>query len=186
MPKALTMEEKTERAITKSQAKRLAAQAPQPVAETTVPQVRTVTQRSKRENRTSFNGTEAKLRIGNLIDGYHLHILNDTPGRIDQALSAGYEFVSPDEVGGVASNVVSRNTDLGDKVRFLVGTTATNEPMYAYLMKIELDLYNEDQQALQSKNDRVDDAIRGGRMLKEGHTTEGFYKPDGGIKMTRT
>lgn len=174
MPKALTMEEKVARVEAKK------------AAEQTAPQVRTTTQRSKRENRTSFNGTEAKLRIGNLIDGYHLHILNDTPGRIDQALSAGYEFVSPDEVGGVASNVVSRNTDLGDKVRFLVGTSADNQPMYAYLMKIELDLYKEDQQALQTRNDRVDEAIRGGKLIKEGHSTDGFYQPEGGIKMTRT
>lgn len=167
MPKALTMDEK----IAKVEAKQ--------------EQVRSTTGRSKRDSRTSFNGTEAKLRIGNQIDGYHLHILNDTPGRIDQALSAGYEFVSPDEVGGVANNVVSRNTDLGDKVRFLVGTGTNNEPMYAYLMKIELDLYKEDQAALQSKNDRVDAAIRGGKALAEGQTSEGVYIPREGIKMSR-
>lgn len=164
MPKALTMEQKVAKAE----------------------QVRTTTQRATRKERQSFNGTDTKLRIGNQIEGYHLHILNDVPGRIDQALAAGYEFVSPDEVGGVASNVVSRNTDLGDKVRFLVGTTANNEPMYAYLMKLPLDLHEEDQAALQAKNDRVDDAIRGGRMLKEGHSAEGFYSPDGGIKMSRS
>jgi len=168
MPKALSMEEK----IAKVEAKQ--------------EQVRTNTGRSKRDSRTSFNGTEAKLRIGNQIEGYHLHILNDTPGRIDQALSAGYEFVSPDEVGGVANNVVSRNTDLGDKVRFLVGTGTNNEPMYAYLMKIELDLYEEDQQALQSKNDRVDAAIRGGKALSEGQSSDGTYIPREGIKMSRT
>ena len=168
MPKALTMDEK----IAKVEAKQ--------------EQVRSTTGRSRRDSRTSFNGTEAKLRIGNQIDGYHLHILNDTPGRIDQALSAGYEFVSPDEVGGVANNVVSRNTDLGDKVRFLVGTGTNNEPMYAYLMKIELDLYEEDQQALQAKNDRVDTAIRGGKSLAEGQSSEGTYIPREGIRLSRT
>lgn len=167
-PAALTMSEK----IAKAEAKQEV--------------VRTTSGRSKRENRSSFSGTEAKLRIGNQIDGFHLHILNDTPGRIDQALSVGYEFVSPDEVGGVSNNVVSRNTDLGDKVRFLVGTGPNNEPMYAYLMKIELDLYAEDQQALQTRNDRVDTAIRGGKALSTGQSSEGTYVPQGGITLSRT
>jgi hypothetical protein len=174
MAKADTMEQK----IAKVEAKMEAKQAAQEV-------VRTTSGRARRAERTSFNGTEAKLRIGNQIEGYHLHILNDVPGRIDQALQAGYEFVSPDEVGGVANNVVSRNTDLGDKVRFLVGSGANNEPMYAYLMKIELDLYTEDQQALQTKNNRIDDAIRGGRTI-DGQPSDGTYVPREGIKMSRT
>ena len=170
MAKALTMEQKIAKVETKQ-------------AET---QVRSTTGRSKREGRTSFNGTEAKLRIGNQIEGYHLHILNDVPGRIEQALSSGYVFVSPDEVGGVGTNVISRNTDLGDKVRFLVGAGTNNEPMYAYLMKIELDLYEEDQQALQVKNDRVDTAIRAGKALTTGQSSEGSYIPREGITMSRT
>lgn len=168
MPAALTMEQK----IAKADEKKAQAE-----------QVRTVSGRDKRAERTSFNGTEAKLRVGRGIPGYHLHILNDVPGRLDQALAAGYEFVSQDEVGGVANNVVSRNTDLGDKVRFLVGVGANNEPMYAYLMKIEQDLYEEDQSTLQLRNDRIDEAIRGGTMNKAGNSTEGFY--DAGIKVSR-
>lgn len=167
MAKALTMDEK----IAKVEAKQAV--------------VRSTTERTKRENRASFSGTEAKLRIGNTIPGYHLHILNDSPGRIDQALQTGYEFVAPDEVGGVANNVVSRNTDLGDKVRFLVGTGPNNEPMYAYLMKIEQDLYKEDQQAMQTRNDRVDEAIRGGKTIASGQSSDGTYIPREGIKMSR-
>lgn len=167
MPKALSMDEK----IAKVEAKQAV--------------VRNTTERTKRESRSSFSGTEAKLRIGNTVQGYHLHILNDSPGRIDQALQTGYEFVSPNEVGGVANNVVSRNTDLGDKVRFLVGTGPNNEPMYAYLMKIEQDLYQEDQQAMQTRNDRVDEAIRGGKTIASGQPSDGTYIPREGIKMSR-
>lgn len=161
MPAALTMEEK----IAKAEAKQAAK-----------------TEKKVRTKRASFNGTEAKLRIGNQIEGYKLHIFNDEPGRIEQALDVGYEFVSPDEVGGTATNVVSRNTDIGDKVRFLVGTDVKGEPLYAYLMKIPLEFYEEDQAALQSKNDLIDEAIRGGKLTGDGHNTEGFYKPREGIK----
>ena len=164
--KALTPEQKRERVEAKQE------------------QVRTTTQRGSRSRRNAFNGTEGKLKIEHEIEGYHLHIFNDTPGRIDQALSSDYEFVSPDEIGGVSVNTVSRNTDIGDKVRFLVGTDANNQPLYAYLMKIRNEFYEEDQNVIQAKVDRTDAAIRQGQLTKEGHSTEGFYVPKGGIKMS--
>lgn len=163
MPKALTMEEK----VAKIEAK----------------QEKKVEQKT-RTKRASFNGTEGKLRIGNQIYGYHTHIFNDSPGRIQQALEVGYEFVSPDEVGGTSTNVVSRNTDIGDKVRFLVGTADTGEALYAYLMKIRQEFFDEDQLATQSKIDRVDDAIRGGRLTGEGQTADHRY--DAGIRVSRS
>lgn len=162
MPAALTMEEK----VAKAEAK---------IA-------RKTEERSSTPKRESFNGTEGKLRIGNQIEGYHTHIFNDVPGRVDQALRVGYEFVKPDEVGGTATNVVSRNTDIGDKVRFLVGVDG-DKPQYGYLMKIRQEFYDEDQAKLQAKNDLSDDAIRGGTMNKPGNSTEGFY--DAGIKVSR-
>jgi len=179
MPAPLTMDQK----IAKAEAR--VADRQEKKAEATG-QVRSTTERGSRGKRSTFNGTEGKLRIGNEIEGYHLHILNDTPGRIQQALDVGYEFVSPDEVGSVATNVVSRNTDIGDKVRFLVGTGDNSEPTYAYLMKIRQELYEEDQNALQSKIDKVDDAIRGGKITAPGHSLDGRYVPDGGIKMSRS
>lgn len=145
---------------------------------------RAIRSAEQRPKRGSFNGTEGKLRIGNQIEGYHLHIFNDTPGRIEQALSVGYEFVNPNEVGGTAVNVVSRNTDIGDKVRFLVGTDANNEPLYAYLMKIQQEFYEEDQNALQERVDAVDAAIRGGKNTKAGDSAEGFY--NAGIRLSRS
>lgn len=164
--KALTPEQKKERA----EAKAL---------------VRSESQRTTRGKRASFNGTEGKLRIDHQIDGYHLHIFNDTPGRVDHAVNVGYEFVSPQEVGGTSVNVVSRNTDIGDKVRFMVGTDGNNEPLYAYLMKIRQEFYDEDQETLQSKNDQIDEAIRGGKLTGDGQTTEGFYRPREGISLKR-
>jgi len=139
------------------------------------------TKKERTRNRGAFNGTQGKLQVGKQIPGYHLHVFNDTPGRIQAATDAGYEFVDPEEVGGVASNVVSRNTDIGDKVRFLVGSTADGEPQYAYLMKIRQEWWDEDQAELQKRNDKTDAAIRGGKMTGDKMSTEGFY--NAGIKL---
>lgn len=163
MPKALTMEEKVAKVEAKQE------------------QVRSTLERGTRGKRASFNGTEGKLRVSHQIPGYHLHIFNDTPGRIEQALEVGYTFVSPDEVGGTSTNVVSRNTDLGDKVRFLVGTDGLN-PQYGYLMKLPQEYYEEDQKELQDRNDLSDKAIRSGKLNKDGQSSDGFY--DAGIKMS--
>ena len=132
--------------------------------------------------RNVFNATQAKLTVNHEIPGYHLHIFNDEPGRIQTALDGGYEFVSPDEVGGVKDSVVSGNTDLGDKVRYLVGSSEKGDGLYAYLMKIKQEWYDEDQAEIQKRNDLVDDAIRGGRNTKEGTSADGFYTPREGIK----
>lgn len=168
MAKALTPQEKMERA----EAKRDPAQ-----------QVRSSVDRGERPRRGVFNGTAQKLSVYGEIPGYHMHIFNDTPGRIEEALSAGYEFVSPSEIGGVAANVVSRNTDLGDKVRFLVGTAEGGGGLYAYLMKIRQEWFEEDQSEQQRVNDRVDQAIRAGQNTKAGTSSEGFYVPKGGISI---
>ena len=104
----------------------------------------TKVERPRERKRGVFNGTQGKLQVNTEIPGFHLHIFNDTPGRIQNATENGYEFVHPSEVGGVMENVTSRNTDLGDKVRFLVGAGDKGEPMYAYLMKIKEEWWEED------------------------------------------
>lgn len=146
-------------------------------------QVRATSERaSGGRKRNTFNGTEGKLAIGHLVEGYHLHILNDSPGRIQQALDGGWEFVTPEEVGGTKENVVSRNTDLGDKVRFLVGRSEDGQPLYAYLMKIKQEWWEEDQATLQKKNNMVDEAIRSGKNVRAGDSADGFYSPKNGIQ----
>ena len=143
---------------------------------------RTANERPTRERvRNVFNGTQAKLTVNNQIPGYHMHIFNDEPGRIQTAIDGGWEFVTPDEVGGVKDSVTSGNTDLGDKVRFLVGSSEKGDGIYAYLMKIKEEWWEEDQAEIQKRNDRVDDAIRGGVNVASGTSAEGFYTPKGGI-----
>ena len=175
--KALTLEEKKERALAKQ-----AATAAKRIE--SVPIVTELGVVKTRKKRGTFNGTEGKLNVAHLIDGYHIHILNDTPGRISQALENGYEFVSPEEVGGATnSNVTDRNTDLGEKVRFLVGHDEKGNSLFAYLMKIPQEWYDEDQQAIQERSDKIDNAIRKGKIVGDGQNDEGFYLPSGGINM---
>jgi len=183
MPAALTPEQKAER-VTARKAKE--AEAINNGSVTARAPVAGTGEQPVRRKRATFNGTQGKMTVDfSRLDelGFHGHIFNDTPGRIQQALDVGYEFVEANEVGSVATNVISKNTDIGDKVRFLAGSTDKGEPMYAYLMKIRKEFYEEDQAEAQAKIDVVDNAIRGGKLTGEGHTSEGFY--NAGIKFSQ-
>jgi len=134
-----------------------------------------------RKRRNAFNGTTLKLSVDRQIPGYHLHIFTDTGGRIKDAIDGGYEFVTPDEIGGVSENVVSRNGDLGDRIRYLVNPRAEGSEQYGYLMKIRQEWFEEDQTDLQAKNSRIDASIRKGKITGGDPS---FYTPPGGIKLT--
>lgn len=166
MPRALTPEQKREKIDSIK-------------ANKGVTEVTTETGRAIRRKRGALNGSTPKMAIGNLIEGYHLHWMNDEKNRIEAALDNGYEFVSPEEIGGMRyNNVTNRNTELSEnRVRLLVGTTQDG-PLFAYLMKIPQEWYEEDQQELQDRNNLVDEAIRGGRS--SGVDSTGFYVPKSG------
>jgi len=170
MPRALNEFEKRDRLLEKAAAKEEVS--------TTV-----VTEEGgslTRKRRNVFNGTEAKISVRTQIDGYHLHVFTDKGGRIQEALENGYEFVRPNEVGGVSENVVSRNGDLGERIRYLVNPRADGTDQYGYLMKIRQEWHEEDQAELQSKNNLIDAAIRKGKITGENSS---FYTPSGGIKL---
>lgn len=171
MPRAYTLEEKKERALEAVAARtELPPSVPAPDGMT-------------RRKRGVFNGSQGKLKVEGTIPGFHLHIMNDDGTRITDATDNGYDFVKPSEISGVSENVVSRNGDLGDsRIRFLVGLNKEGQPMYAYLMKIRQEWYDEDQAELQSRNDKIDNAIRSGKNVVG--EQPGFYVPQGGIKLS--
>ena len=171
MPRALNEFEKRDRLIERAAAKE---------AETSSTAVTEGGDRATRKRRNTFNGTEAKLSVRQQIPGYHLHVLTDAGSRIQQAMDSGYEFVRPDEVGGVSENVVSRNGDLGERIRYLVNPRAQGTEQYGYLMKIRQEWYEEDQAELQAKNNRIDASIRKGKITGD---NSAFYQPTGGIKL---
>ena len=170
MPRALNEFEKRDRLMARIEERKAAVSSPTPATDGTT-----------RKKRNVFNGTEAKISVQTQIEGYHLHVFTDTGGRIQMALDSGYEFVRPDEVGGVSENVVSRNGDLGERIRYLVNPRAEGTEQYGYLMKIRQEWYEEDQAELQAKNNLIDAAIRKGKTTPN---TEGFYMPTGGVKMS--
>jgi hypothetical protein len=89
------------------------------------------------------------------LEGYHLHWVNDSAGRIQEAQRGGYTFVEPKEVQAV---------DDGTQVKRLVGRNEDGSALYAYLMKIEMDFYHEDQATIQREVDRFDTAIKRGTI----------------------
>lgn len=170
MPRADTLEEKKQKALAKLE------QVAQPNKESAPAK-----DGARRIKKGVFNGTRGKLVVDGEVPGYHLHIINDDRTRLQDALDNGYEFVNPDEIKGVSENVVSRNGELGkDRVRFLVGSQENGQPMYAYLMKIRQEWYEEDQAELQAQNDKIDLAIRKGKVTGD---NPAFYIPKGGIQV---
>lgn len=120
-------------------------------------QVRTQADRPQRAKRVPFGVSRTKLEVPMHIEGYHLHWINDTAGRVIEAQNGGYTFVEPKEVGAPES---------GSQIKRLVGRNEDGSAMYAYLMKIEQRFYEEDQAALKRENDKFDTAIRRGELEK--------------------
>lgn len=172
MPRALNEFEKRDRLVAKMEERKAIAEGGTPAADG-----------ATRKRRNVFNGTEAKLGVRQQIAGYHLHIFTDNGSRIQEALDNGYEFVQPDEIGGVSENVVSRNGDLGDRIRYLVNPRAEGTAQYGYLMKQRQEWFEEDQRALQTRNSQIDAAIKRGKTTGDNPS---FYVPQGGISLKQS
>lgn len=108
------------------------------------------------------------------IPGFHVHWLNDDGGRIEQAMQAGYDFVSRDEAVLISSDLagsgVGSGSDLGSRVSLVVGETKNGEPMRAYLMKIRQDWYDADQAMIQERVNDSERTIKSGRQKADGDT----------------
>jgi hypothetical protein len=122
---------------------------------TITPLIRTQADRPKREARVPFGVARTKLEVPMTLEGYHLHWVNDSAGRVQEAQRGGYTFVDPKEI---------QAADSGSQVKRLVGRNEDGSAMYAYLMKIENEFYAEDQQTIQSEVDRFDAAIKRGTI----------------------
>jgi hypothetical protein len=116
----------------------------------------------------------------------HLHIpenkvarwVNDTPGRIGQAIEGGYMHVRSPQKETVGEDPLTTG-NLGDSVNVVVGSNEDGSALTGYLMVIDKDLYDEDQAYKQAKLDELDKAIKEGQV----EPSEGQYIPSGGIKV---
>ena len=122
----------------------------------------TVRSQAQRPRRSSFGVPRLTLAVQNEIPGYHLCWMNDD-GNVQHALDSGYEFVGRGETE-LESGVLPSNIDQTDKIKQKVGTTASGEPLYAYLMKIKQEWHEEDMAQVESQNKLVEEAIAGGNI----------------------
>lgn len=103
------------------------------------------------------------------IPGYHLHWINDYPGRINQAIRAGYQFVDPEEVHVNSRDLAGDRsefggTDMGSRVSIVVGSDEKGKELRAYLMKIRSEWYTQDQAVIQDRVDGLYGAMREGKQ----------------------
>jgi hypothetical protein len=132
--------------------------------------------KKQREARVPLGVPRAKLGAPE-IPGFHLHWINDEPGRIQAAEAGGYEHVHEKELKGEANN-----SDLGEKVSRIVGRNEDGSPLKAYLMKIKQEWYDQDQKTKRKELDEVDKAIRQGKLNEK--PDDKRYIPREGISVS--
>jgi hypothetical protein len=110
----------------------------------------------------------------NIPERYVQRWVNDEPGRIAQAIEGGYQLVQ--NPNSEEAGEKSLTTDsMGNSINAFVGEDNQGKPQKAYLMIIDKDLYDEDQQDKQRDLDRLQTAIERGADEDEGQ-----YVPDKG------
>lgn len=83
--------------------------------------------------------------------GFRRYWFNDVPGRVPEALRAGYSFVK----------------EGGRNIRNVVGRARNGNAQVAYLMEIPMDWFAQDIRRQQAKVDDIDAAIKGGQLGSE-------------------
>ena len=136
---------------------------------------------AKERRRIPMTAPQRKLELPH-IPGYYTQWIRSDPARIQQALNAGFQFVTPEEVG--LNNrllgddgLKSGNTDLGSRVSIADGTDERGNIVSLYAMKQKEEYHEEDLRIRQRVNDGVADALtaafRGGsRVGGEGAPSE--------------
>ncbi len=126
-----------------------------------------------RKERVPLGAPTSKLKA-DIPDGMVGRWVNGAPGRIQQALTGGYEFIN--------DKVETCDRENG-RTQF-VGTNADGSPRLDYLMAIPKVWYDEDQKKKGRPLDEFDDAInRGIPQGAEGKAEEGaFYDHGSSLK----
>ena len=136
--------------------------------DTTSPNSPPVRRPVTKEKRRPFGSQVQKLAYEPRA-GYHRHWFNNSPGRIEQALEAGYTHVEDKE---------------GKKVQRVVGVDAAGAPLTGYLMEIPEEWFEEDMARNQKMVDERDHAIRTGSIAGQ-PGKDGVYIPEArGIKIS--
>lgn len=110
---------------------------------------------SQKGNRLTFKGLDTEK--------YEYRFVNDKDNRLQLAQDGGYEFVESDQTPG--DKGVGRPTKIGKKTSTPVGGGMT-----AYLMRIDKELYKEDQ------NNKEKNIAEKEKQMKPDRS-KGFYGP---------
>jgi quinol monooxygenase YgiN len=127
-----------------------------------------------REKRQPFAGFTQKLAYPPRA-GYYRYWFNDEPGRVLQARDAGYEHV--------------KNPATQEHEKRVVGTRKEGGALWAYLMEIPTEIWEDDQKLKRQRgSDQYEAAIKKSRVIAktdaEAREDEGnFYVPGGGSKI---
>ena len=122
------------------------------------------------DSRVPFGSNEERLGYEKR-EGYHRHWFNDSPGRLQRALKAGYKHVLDKETG--------------KNVSVPVGVAPNGGVLMGFLMEIPLEWWKKDLALGQERVDKTDADIRRGNI--QGKVGEdGRYVPENRpIRMTR-
>jgi len=128
-----------------------------------------------------FGGRRQKLQLSDQDkrkfdeEGYNLRVINDQDGRLQGALQGGWEFVEPGEAPSWGGDVLDgAGDDLGSRLSKVVSKGEII--IRGYLMKIMKELYEEDQQAKEERNQEIDRSLR--PVDQGGQTIDGGYSPE--------
>lgn len=135
-----------------------------------------------RNRRVPLGTPESKLTVPQAQDDkeHEYRWINDKPGRLMRAQAAGYEFVE-DPTMQVGTGSTNGNSGADSRVSRLVGKDERGHPLYAYLMKIKREYYDEDQAAKQKAIDEVENTIKRGRFNEKAGDER--YVPKEGIRI---
>ena len=121
-----------------------------------------VRSQAQRPRRNNFGAPKLSMAVTVEIPGYHLCWMNDN-GNVEEATEGGYEFVTKGETE-LENGVAPSNVDMADKIKMKVVTMEGGAPLYAYLMKIRNEWYEEDMALIHQENKKIEDAIVGGNI----------------------
>lgn len=117
------------------------------------------------------------------IPGFHTHWMMGTPARLAQAQRAGYTFVDGSETDTNNFDLAgdpedSGSTDLGTRVSQVAGrdTSPDGDAVRLYLMKLPLELWEEDQKLIGDRNEQVAANLRGDAQIENGYIPQSHKK----------
>lgn len=115
--------------------------------------------RTDRKKRVILGSPRRKLEQVEANDGYVYRYFNDSGSRLQDAQSAGYEFVLRDDVQGNSEAGLEVQSGIDSRESKVVGKGENGQPLSAYLMRKPADMHMEDQAEKQKEIDEVEKSI---------------------------